>query len=182
YQGVPEAGYTPIFQKMLDHPQITVRLNTRYQEALPDLDYERLVITGPIDEYFDYSLGALKYRCLRFEFEHLPQESFQNLAVINYPGGEPFTRITEMKKLTFQKHPGTTICREYPSWQGEPSYPVPQKEQKALYRRYEQLAEQEQTKGVFFLGRLGRYKYINMDQAVAEAMELGDYINSKTIE
>lgn len=170
YQGMPKGGYTAMFERMADHPNIKLLLHTSYQEIVGQIQFEKLIYCGPIDEYFDFRLGRLKYRSVRLEFETLAQEEFQPAAVVNYPNDYDFTRITEYKKLTGQQGSMTVISREYPTWEGEPYYPVPMEEQGALYAKYAALAEKERD--VLFLGRLGQYRYYNMDAAVKAALDM----------
>ncbi|AEO43879.1 UDP-galactopyranose mutase [Xanthomonas euvesicatoria pv. citrumelo F1] len=171
FQQMPLHGYTRMFERMLDHPNIKVMLNTDYREICDELEYDQLVYSGPVDEYFDYCYGKLPYRSLRFEHSTLDQEHFQAVATVNYPDeAVAYTRITEYKHLTGQQHPNTSITREYPSAEGDPYYPIPRAENAELYRRYERLAAE--TPKVTFLGRLGTYKYYNMDQVVGQALAL----------
>ncbi|AMV07734.1 UDP-galactopyranose mutase [Xanthomonas citri] len=171
FQQMPLHGYTRMFERMLDHPNIKVMLNTDYREICDELEYDQLVYSGPVDEYFDYCYGKLPYRPLRFEHSTLDQEHFQAVATVNYPDeAVAYTRITEYKHLTGQQHPSTSITREYPSAEGDPYYPIPRAENAELYRRYERLAAE--TPKVTFLGRLGTYKYYNMDQVVGQALAL----------
>lgn len=171
FQQMPLHGYTRMFERMLAHPNIKVMLNTDYREIRNELQHEHLIYCGPIDEYFDYRFGKLPYRSLRFEHKSLDQERFQAAATVNYPAENvPYTRISEYKYLTGQQHPKTSITYEYPTSDGDPYYPIPQPESAALYKRYQQLADV--TPGVTFLGRLGTYKYYNMDQVVGQALAL----------
>jgi len=171
YQCMPLEGYTRMFQKMLAHPNIKVMLNTDYREVCEEVTYRKLVYTGPIDEYFHHCLGKLPYRSLAFRHETLDQEHFQSLAVVNYPAEKvPFTRITEYKYLTGQQHAKTSITYEYPSDEGDPYYPIPRPANAELFARYEALAEAHPE--VMFAGRLGSYRYYNMDQVVAQALSL----------
>lgn len=172
YQGMPSLGYTRMFEEMTKDGRIKILLNTDYKEVISDIKYELLIYTGQVDEYFGCDLGALKYRSLDFVFETKDMKSFQDAAVVNYPNDYDFTRITEYKKLTGQKHPKTVISREYPTWGGEPYYPVPASEQQKLYERYRQRANSE--KHTLFLGRLATYRYCNMDAAADEALRLFD--------
>ena len=173
YQGLPMGGYTAVIEKMLEG--IEVRTDTDYFEfrkANPDAA-EKTVFTGMIDEYFDYCYGPLQYRSVRFETEVLDCDNYQGNAVVNYTEREvPYTRIIEHKHFEFGKQPKTVISREYSSeWkQGmEPYYPVNNDENNALYEKYRRLAEQEGN--VIFGGRLGHYKYYDMDKVVAAALE-----------
>lgn len=165
FQMMPLHGYTRLFERMLDHPRIDLLLGTDFKAVRGRVAYRHLVYCGPIDEFFDYCFGRLPYRSLRFEHRTLDQPQFQPVAVVNYPDPQvPYTRITEYKHLTGQQHPRTSISYEYPCADGDPYYPVPRPENAELYRRYKALADQ--TPGVTFLGRLGTYKYYNMDQVV----------------
>lgn len=185
YQALPKEGYTKIFERMLDHPNIEVRLNTEYDGIKKDLgSYEKLFFTGPIDQFFEYKFGEkLQYRSLRFEWETCDQEFYQSNSVINYPSEEyPFTRIIEYKHFTGQKHPKTTISREYSSWEGEPYYPVPSERNRALYEKYQKEAEKLESDGIYFVGRLANYKYFNMDQAFKNALDLFEFLRNKEIQ
>lgn len=178
YQGIPVGGYTKMVERMLDG--IEVKLNTDY---LADKDYwdsqaEKVIYTGPIDAYFDYCLGNLEYRSVRFETEVLDKPNFQGNAAVNYTDAEtPWTRIIEHKWFEFGKDengnelPKTVISREYSSeWKpgDEPYYPVNDEKNSKLYTEYKKLADQE--KNVVFGGRLGEYKYYDMDQVIAAAL------------
>jgi UDP-galactopyranose mutase len=170
YQVMPLHGYTRLFEKMLDHPNIKIMLNTDYREIIDMISYRKVIFTGPVDEYFGFIDGKLPYRSLDFRFETLNEEQHQSVAVINYPNEFPYTRVTEFKHLTGQKHSKTTLVYEYPTIDGDPYYPVPRPENAQLYARYQALAAQK--RGVYFAGRLGTYKYYNMDQVVAQAFTL----------
>ncbi len=170
YQAMPRRGYTRMFERMLDHPNIHILLNTRYQDIVDEIDYGEVIYTGPVDEYFGYRFGRLPYRSLHFEFETYDERVHQPVAVVNYPNEQPYTRVTEFKHLTGQQHRKTTVVYEYPTDLGEPYYPVPRPENTRLYERYHRLAES--TAGVHFAGRLGTYKYYNMDQVTAQALTL----------
>lgn len=171
YQFMPADGYTALFRRMLDHPNITVQLNTDYFTLRHQIEANHTVYTGPIDAFFDYCYGPLPYRSLRFEHQHLPDvEWFQAVGTINYPNEHDYTRITEFKHLTGQRHSGTSIVKEYPQAQGEPYYPVPRQENEVLFKRYEELAKKRSD--VSFVGRLAQYRYYNMDQVVGAALKL----------
>jgi UDP-galactopyranose mutase len=173
FQAMPEAGYTRLFENLLDHPNIRVELGVDYLAARDRFPAKHTVFTGPIDAFYGYRFGRLPYRSLRFQHEHLPgTRQFQPVAVVNYPNEQAFTRITEFKHLTGQDHPGTSIVREYPTSEGDPYYPVPRPENEALYQRYKTLASKE--KGVSFVGRLAQYRYYNMDQVVGAALTLSE--------
>jgi UDP-galactopyranose mutase len=168
FQCMPLKGYTHMFERMLDHPNIHVMLQTDYRDVRDIIPHRRLIFTGPIDEYFDHRFGKLPYRSLRFEHVTLDQENFQPVATVNYPQTESYTRITEYKHLTGQEHPRTSITYEHPTAIGDPYYPVPRAENQELYKRYEQLANA--TPDVWFVGRLATYRYYNMDQVVGQAL------------
>ncbi|HRJ70607.1 MAG TPA: UDP-galactopyranose mutase [Terrimicrobiaceae bacterium] len=171
FQALPKDGYTAMFERMLDHPKISLRLNTNFQDVPASLQYGHLIFTGMIDEYYDFRFGPLPYRSLRFEPETLDQEFYQPAMQVNYPNDHDFTRIVEIKHATGQKLPVTTIVREYPDDFGpgkEPYYPIPAPDAKAIYDQYAALAEKE--KNVSFVGRLATYRYYNMDQVVGMAL------------
>jgi len=171
FQAMPLEGFTRLFERMLAHPNIiNVVLSTDYREVMSSYPCAKVVYTGPIDEFFDYRFGPLPYRSLRFEHQTHDTEQFQPAAVVNYPNEHDYTRITEFKHLTGQKHEKTSIVYEYPIDDGEPYYPVPRPENAALYERYRALASA--TTGVYFCGRLANYRYLNMDQVVAQALHM----------
>lgn len=170
FQAMPLHGYTRMFESMLRHPNIHVMLNTDFEDVKHNIPYKKLIYTGPVDAYFGYCFGALPYRSLHFEMRTLDQESYQDWGTINYPLSQQYTRITEFKKLTGQRHHKTTIVFEYSRAEGDPYYPIPRKENQELYNKYKALAEQ--LKDVYFTGRLGTYKYYNMDQVVAQSLTL----------
>jgi UDP-galactopyranose mutase len=166
---MPADGYTAMFNAMLAHPNIDVLLSTDFRDVMDEIDAGHVVYTGPIDEYFDWQFGKLPYRSLRFRHEVKDVETFQPVAVVNYPHPQvPYTRITEYKYLTGQKHSKTSITYEYPSAEGDPYYPIPRPENQELFKRYEALADA--TQGVTFVGRLATYRYYNMDQVVGQAL------------
>ena len=174
YQGIPMGGYTKMVANMLDG--IEVRLNTDYLQNKEQMDAlaQKVVYTGPIDAYFDYQLGTLQYRSVRFETEVLDIPNFQGNAAVNYTDREtPWTRIIEHKWFEFGTQPKTVISREYSSeWKkgDEPYYPVNDARNGALYQQYKALAQEE--KKVIFGGRLGEYKYYDMDAVIASALQL----------
>ncbi len=176
YQGIPVGGYTQIIEKMLENCDVV--LNTDFLEDKEKyLDMaEKCVYTGPIDEYFNYSLGELSYRSLRFETEILDKENYQGVAVMNFNEREiPYTRIIEHKHFEFGKQEKTVITREYPQdWNRnlEPYYPVNDEKNNALYAEYQKLAEKE--KNIFFGGRLAQYKYYDMDKCIASALAFAE--------
>jgi UDP-galactopyranose mutase len=172
YQGIPKLGYTKMVAKMLAHPNISIMLQTPFQFLDKSIEWGALVWTGPIDEYFDYKYGRLPYRSIDFHFETVDREYVQPVGTINYPNTHTFIRSTEFKHLTGQHHPKTTIVYEVPTDDGEPLYPVPCESSALLYEQYAELAKLE--KGVWFIGRLGTYRYYNMDQVIAQALKLAE--------
>lgn len=167
---MPKHGYTRMFEKMLDHPNIKVMLNCDYREIEQEIPYREMIYTGPVDSFFDYRYGRLPYRSLEFKHETHDAPVFQPAPVVNYPNEHLYTRITEFKYLTGQEHAKTSIVYEFPQAEGDPYYPVPRKENGELYAKYKALADA--TPGVHFVGRLATYKYYNMDQIVAQALTL----------
>lgn len=174
YQGIPIGGYTGIIEKMLEGTEVL--LNTEFKEFIknnPNIA-EKVVFTGPIDEYFDYKLGVLEYRSVRFETETLDMENYQGNAVVNYTEREvPYTRIIEHKHFEYGTQEKTVISREYPSeWKlgDEPYYPVNNHKNEELYLKYKELAEKETN--VIFGGRLGEYKYYDMDKVIERVLDI----------
>jgi len=169
FQAMPAEGYTRMFERILDHPGIDVRLETDDRDVISQEDWEHIVYTGPIDAWFGGQFGPLPYRSLQFRHEHLSNVTrFQPVGTVNYPNDYEYTRITEFKHLTGQAHSGTSIVREYPCAEGDPYYPIPRPENERLYQRYKELAEG--VADVTFVGRLAQYRYYNMDQVVAAAL------------
>ena len=173
WQGIPIGGYTQMVEKMLEGADVL--LQTDYFDLIreqPEIAHT-VVYTGCIDEFFGYCLGALKYRSVRFETEELPEENYQGNAVVNYTDREvPYTRVIEHKHFEFGKQPTTVISREYSAeWKPglEPYYPVNDAENSALYAQYQQLAAQQEN--VIFGGRLGQYRYYDMDKVIRAAMD-----------
>ena len=195
FQALPRDGYTAMFRRMLDDAasNVTLQLNTGLEDIRQSVSFRHLVYTGPIDAYFDHALGELPYRSLRFEHEsfspgqlsemeghHGKQGFWQPFLQVNYPNDFDFTRIVEIKHATGQSCEHTTIVREYPedfSSGAEPYYPIPASDTEDLYSRYLDLATRE--KDVSFIGRLARYRYFNMDQVVAMALEEFDRLSEK---
>ncbi len=180
HQVMPRDGYTRLFERMLAHPGIEVRLDTDYRAARTQVSWDRLVYTGPVDEYFGHCFGPLPYRSLRFEPETVETEFFQSAVQVNYPNDHEFTRIVEIKHVTGQRLPVTTIVREYPQDYlpgREPYYPLPAPDARALYVKYEALAAQEPK--VSFIGRQATYRYYNMDQVVGTALAEFERLDNK---
>jgi UDP-galactopyranose mutase len=177
FQAMPADGYAALFRRLLSDRRIDVRTDVEYARVRSEVDYGQLVYTGGIDSYFDMQYGSLPYRSVRFEFETLPMAQYQPIATVNFPDERiPFTRITEFKHVTGQEHEATAIVREYPQSDGPPFYPVPRAANRALYERYAVLGRA--TPAVSFLGRLGSYRYYDMDQVVAQALKAADRIAS----
>lgn len=190
YQGMPKDGYTRMFEKMLDHPNITVKTDTDCKDHLTFLEDKILfdgsafegevIYTGALDELFDCEYGRLPYRSLDFHFEHYNQESFQGRSVVNYTVSEDYTRITEFKYLTGQAETnGTTIVKEYSfaytGAEGEiPYYAILNEENQTLYQKYAD--KLQAVKNVYLLGRLAEYKYYNIDAITKKALQLADSI------
>lgn len=174
YQAIPADGYTQMVENILDHPNIEVMLNTEFSAVKNDISCERLFFSGPIDEFFDYKFGELPYRSLDLRFEEFDTAFYQSGSQMNYPENYDFTRSVEYKYYLDEKSAKTVVSFEYPEaferGRNERYYPIPDKENQVLYDRY--LQEAAKLKNIYFLGRLGDYKYYNMDQTVARALEL----------
>lgn len=174
YQGIPSEGYTAMIKKMLDRPNIDVNLNTDFKDIDPS-EFDHIFYTGAVDELMDYCYGPLPYRSVHFELETHNVEHYQSHAAVNYPNNYDFTRIHEYKYYLDDRSDKTVIAKEYSEdfvpGKNEPYYPVQSEENQALYEKYVKLAK-EKYPNIHFLGRLGDYKYYNMDQAVRRAMDV----------
>jgi UDP-galactopyranose mutase len=171
FQFMPAQGYSAMFARMLNRSKIEIRLDTSFEELRGKDLARHIIYTGPLDAYFGHCLGRLPYRSLRFEHRHFDSvERYQDFGTINYPNVHAYTRITEFKHLTGQRHHGTSIVVEYPEAEGDPYYPIPRPENEALFKRYLAFAEKEPN--VSFIGRLAQYRYYNMDQVVGAALTL----------
>jgi UDP-galactopyranose mutase len=172
HQKMPRDGFTAMFERILAHPGIEVQTGVEFQAIRSEVEYDHLVWTGPIDEYFNYEHGRLPYRSLRFEPFNEPTPGgglIQPAAVVNYPREDvPWTRIVEFRHLTGQVHESSSLAREFPSTEGDPYYPIPSDDTRAIFKRYEALAAAEPD--VSFVGRLARYQYLDMDQVVGQAL------------
>ncbi|GGK99314.1 UDP-galactopyranose mutase [Deinococcus radiotolerans] len=168
YQVMPLHGYTRMFQRMLDHPNISVMLNTDYRTIQEFVPWQHMIYTGPIDAFFEYRHGKLPYRSLHFEHRTHATTQFQAVGTVNHPNEYAFTRVSEFKHLTGQRHEHTSVVYEYPRAEGDPYYPVPRPENAERYRAYEALTRTRPD--VTFVGRLATYRYYNMDQVVAQAL------------
>lgn len=169
FQFMPRDGYTAMFGRILDHPNITVCTGMDFAEARKRFAFRRLIWTGPVDEYFGFRFGKLPYRSLVFRHETMDAEWALPTGTVNHPEeATPFTRVSEYKWMTGQQHPKTSVTYEFPSAEGDPYYPIPRPENAALYKRYEALADAERD--TWFVGRLATYRYYNMDQVVGQAL------------
>jgi UDP-galactopyranose mutase len=172
YQAMPLHGYTRMFERMLAHPNIHIMTGTDYRDIVGIVPWKHMVYTGPIDSFFEHRHGRLPYRSLQFEHVTVQppagQAHVQAVGTVNHPNDHLYTRVTEFKHLTGQRHDATSLVYEYPRADGDPYYPVPRAENAALFRRYE--TDSEQLSDITFLGRLASYKYYNMDQVVAQAL------------
>ncbi len=172
FQAMPRHGYTRMFESMLKHPNIKVMLNTDFRDIANAVTWRQMIYTGPIDAFFEYRHGHLPYRSLHFDHVTVQpgagSELVQPVGTINHPNDHGYTRVTEFKHLTGQRHAATSLVYEYPQANGDPYYPVPRAENLNLYRRYENDAAQ--LSDVIFIGRLASYRYYNMDQVVGQAL------------
>jgi UDP-galactopyranose mutase len=173
FQAIPADGFTAMVTKMLDHPKIEVVTNCDFARIADRARFDRVVYTGPIDEYFEFTFGRLPYRSLRFSFEAVDAADGLPVGCINEPDqAVPFTRTADYRYLTGQRRARTVLGREYPSAEGDPYYPIPRPDNRELARKYARLAATQRT--VTFVGRLAEYKYYNMDQVVASALAAFD--------
>ncbi len=179
YQAVPRGGFTAFVARMLDHPRINVMLESDFGVMREYFPEDRIVFTGAVDEFFGRAAGRLPYRTVRFETKIFDVEFAQSVATVNYPSTEPFTRVTEMKRITGQQHPQTALVYDFPDeylpGDNEPLYPIPCNASKDAWSRY--VPHMLATR-VKFCGRLGEYRYYNMDQAIASAKRLVSQIES----
>jgi UDP-galactopyranose mutase len=170
YQAMPQDGYTRMFERLLNHPNIKIMLNTDYKEVEHLIPHRNMIYTGPIDYFFNHCYGKLPYRSIEFRFETFEAERVQKTGTINYPNEHLYTRSTEFKYLTGQRHAKTSVVYEYPTSKGDPYYPIPRPENATLYKKYQALAAD--VPNTYFTGRLATYKYYNMDQVVAQSLTL----------
>lgn len=168
YQVMPLNGYHYLFRNLLKNSNINIMLNTDWKEVKDIIPFKKLIFTGPVDEYFDYVFGKLKYRSLQFKYKLYHKEYVQPVAGVKFSNDYDFTRTIEFKHLTGQKHEFTVVSEEYPTSEGEPYYPIPAEDTEELYLKYKK--EADKLKDVKFVGRLATYKYYNMDQVVASAL------------
>lgn len=177
FQGIPLEGYTKVVENMLGHKNIKVKLNTEFKD-INSKEFDRIFYTGPIDEFFEYKYGQLPYRSVNFKFETYNKEHYQSNACVNYPCNYDFTRIHEYKYYLDDKSDKTVIAKEYSEdfelGKNERYYPIPKPENEELYKKY--LEDASKLSNVYFLGRLGDYKYYDMDKAILRAIELFEQI------
>ena len=173
YQALPHKGYTHFFERLLDNKNIEVLLNTDYFEYIKGKTFDMIIFTGPIDNYFNNELDKLEYRSIDFNIEIIKDMNYyQPNSVVNYPNNDvKYTRIVEYKHFLNQKSKDTIIVKEITNDEGEPYYPVPNKKNLDLYKEYKKLAEEEEKKNVYFIGRLANYKYFNMDEAIENSLK-----------
>jgi UDP-galactopyranose mutase len=178
YQALPHKGYTHFFERLLNHNHIEIQLNTDFFDYKGEHDV--VIFTGPIDSYFQ-GLEKLEYRSIDFTIRRFKNMNFfQPNSVVNYPSNEvPYTRIVEYKHFLNQQSDHTIIVSETTNDTGEPYYPVPNQKNQELYKQYKALAEKEESKNIFFLGRLANYKYFNMDEAIANSLDFFDTVLAK---
>ncbi|MCM1126508.1 MAG: UDP-galactopyranose mutase [Lachnospiraceae bacterium] len=177
YQFQPKYGYTEMCNNMVKNKNIHILLNVDYKEVINEFDYEYLIYTGPLDDYFDCRLGKLRYRSINMVFETYEKDSYQEVASMRFPNDYSYTRITEFKKITGQISKYTTVLKEYPCDGEEKYYPFPDAYNKSLAEKYRKMAEKERN--VFFLGRLAEYKYYDMDDVVNRALSIFEILRRK---
>ncbi|MDR2883591.1 MAG: UDP-galactopyranose mutase [Deferribacteraceae bacterium] len=174
YQGIPANGYTDMIANILKNDKVTVKTGVAFSDIKDFVDYDRLIYTAPIDEYFDYKFGKLPYRSLKFDISVQDTEYYQSVATVNYPNDYDFTRITEFKHFLDERSDKSIIMKEFPKphkeGENEPLYPIMQDENRQIYQRY--LAEAQKIPNLIFAGRLGEYKYYDMDKVVERALEI----------
>lgn len=178
YQFMPKYGYTKMFEKILDHKNIEIILNTDYKTIINYIEYDKMIYTGSIDYFFDYKYGKLSYRSIRFEFKNFNVRSFQPSSVVNYVESDvPYTRVTEYKKITSQESESTTVSFEYSIIDGEPYYPILTDSNLELLKKYNN--EAKKLNNLNLCGRLAEFKYYDMHQVVARALRLFEKIISE---
>ncbi len=169
YQFMPKHGYTKMFEKMLNHKNIEIILNTDYKKIVNDIQFDKMIYTGPIDYFFDYKFGKLPYRSIRFEYKYFEDEYYQPVSQVNYvENSAEYTRVVEHKRLSGNIAGGTTVSFEYPNKDDEPFYPIPATENHKLFNKYK--LEAAKLPNVQFFGRLAEYQYYNMDQVVGKIL------------
>ncbi|HEY1958211.1 MAG TPA: UDP-galactopyranose mutase [Polyangiaceae bacterium] len=174
FQAMPLRGFTRMFENMLDHRNISLVLQTDYRDVVGEVPFREMIYSGPIDAFFGYRFGKLPYLSVELKFETRDVAVYQPAAVIAHPSEPLYTRVTELKWLTGQTHPKTTLVHEIPRADGEPYYPVLRPENIALHRRYKALGDSQG--GVYFVGRLATYRNCEMDEVVGQSLDLFDRI------
>jgi UDP-galactopyranose mutase len=182
YQAQPIGGFTLLFKNMIKNPNIEVQLNTdffAFKQKIDLNEFSKVFYSGPVDHYFKFCFdkNGLEYRSIEFEFQTFDKEFYQDNSVINYPNDHKYTRIVEYKHITGQKHPKTTISKEYPTSDGDPYYPVLTEKNNLLHSKYKQLIKK--LDNIYFIGRLAEFRYLNMDDAFKNALELFDSLEKK---
>jgi UDP-galactopyranose mutase len=173
YQGIPKEGYTKLFEKMTQNKNIKVQLETDFKDIRDKLKYKKLFYTGPIDGFFDYKFGKLNYRYVNIDFQTLDIENYQPAAVVNYPNDYDYTRITEFKRFNMNENKQTTIGIEYPgNNSGFMAWPVLNERNDKIFKKYWQEAEKLKNENIYFVGRLAEYKYYDMDDAIANLLQM----------
>ena len=177
---MPKKGFTEMFKKMINNKNITVKLNTDFDKIKNDLRFKNfLIYTGEPDRYFNFKYGKLDWRSLNFSFKTHRKKKIQDCVQINYPNEHKYTRKVEIKHVTKQKTKYSTLCFEYPKSKGDPYYPINNKKNKNIFKKYERLIKKAEKKNVFFEGRLAQYKYLNMDEVIERALNLFNRIKKK---
>lgn len=179
FQGIPANGYSELFKNLLDSSNIDISLETEYKNLSKNICFTNLIFTGPIDSFFNFGFGKLQYRSLEFKKIHHSQNFIQDVAVINYPNNYDFTRSTEFKHITGQDKKGTTIMYEYPCDDiNEPYYPVINERNSEIKQKYIRLSKK--SPNTFFIGRLGKFSYMNMDEVVLDSLFLFEKIRGES--
>ncbi len=179
-QYMPKNGYTEMFKKMINNPLITIKLNKDFIKFRDKLIFNKyLIYCGTPDSYFNFKLGRLKWRSLKFKFKNYKKEYIQKCVQYNFPNDFNYTRKVEIKHVTKQKSPYTTISEEYPMSKGDPYYPIPDKKNKKIFKKYSNLISNLKKKNIYFTGRLATYRYLNTDQVIEQALNLYKDITGK---
>lgn len=170
YQGIPKDSYTKLFKKILQNKNIKIQMETGFKDIRHKLGHKKIFYTGAIDEFFDYKFGKLEYRRVNIDFQTWHIKSYQPASVVNYPNDYEYTRITEFKKFTMNESRNTTIGIEYPGNDGFMAWPVLNKKNKKIFQKYWEEAEKLKRENIYFIGRLGEYKYYDMDDTIANSL------------
>ena len=178
YQGISKGGYTKLFEKMIQNKNIEIQLETNFKDIRDKLKCKKIFYTGPIDEFFDYKFERLDYRCVNINFQTLDIESYQQAAVVNYPNEYDYTRITEFKKFTMGKSKQTTIGIEYPGNSGFIAWPVLNERNEEIFHKYWNETKKLKKENIYFIGRLAEYRYYDMDDAIANSLQMFEDIRN----